>query len=771
VVQGVNYPQGTNTADPTYVDTPWGVKTGMLFAKASSAGLLFTGRNCSPLTGVGGVAGTAKYAVQMAVLVNFTTLTTSNGQMAVSISSRVAGAGNAGDDNSPALGSFGTSLCLIHRNTARVIFTGLTLVPGRWYAIAMSCWNSSGTSYLTTGSDLMSEAYAYDFTTGTVTGPLLSASAGTNLGFSTVNNAPTNRPITVGPINSAVPTWIPDLTLAHALVAYNVRWDATNFAAYYGDAIQALRPSAFSISEVVVPLSATTTMHLSGTATGYPNSAWTPGSPGTPSFGVTNTGSSVSKNSQAVISATSATVTVTATSATGTATFTDPVSFFSVDSPAQFSTISGVTLSGSASPVAGYPNTYTLGVTPVGGSIPGGSISVSVTDPIDGTIGTVNLTTASPTNTVSFTPSTARSNTLTASSSGLTSATVGYTSAYSALSPGTILVTGQTQNTTALTGTVTIKGDGTSGSGLASGGKPPMTYAWYQSLDNSNYTLLSGQTGQNLTLSNWAYGTLGYIKRRATDSTTPTAATADTPRVAFSMTPPQNALILMIGDSRMQNLGVGANTIEDLLPPLLTDAQADVWGTVVCLNRGYSGSQAQATGVTFWYPSTGTLLTPAITAANAVAPANSVKIAMVDLGVNDASNGTDKTVATYVANMAAISATLVAAGYIVGLCKPPCGPNAAANPLTTQYGDALTQVANGTTIFLAEHHNRQMIWNKEPQWDGDQIHPDPAAYPAMRKNYADAAYYTLRSWRDGGSTTVGTGSAIIRSGQRRRGGR
>jgi hypothetical protein len=766
-VQATNYPQGTNTADPTYADTPWGTKTGLLFAKASSAGLSFTGRNISPLTGTGGVAGTAKYAVQMAALVNFTSLTASVGQMAVSIASRSAGAGNAGDDNSPALGAYGTSLALIHRNTVRVIFSGLTLQTGRWYALAMSCWNSTGTTYSTTGTDLMTEAYAYDFTSGTVYGPLLSAAAGTNLGFSTVNDAPVNKPIVVAPINTAIPTWIPDLTLAHVLAAYNVRWDAATFAAYYGDAIQAMRPSAFSISEVVVPLSATTDMHLSGVVSGYPNAVWTPGTPGSPTFGVASSGgASATKNSQVVTSATAATVNVTATSATGTATFTDPVSFFSVDAPVQANAVTGITISGSTSPVAGYPNTYTLGVTPVGGTISGGTLSVTVTDPIDGTIGTVNLTTGSPTATVSFTPSTARTNTLTAASSGLTSGTLNYTSAYSSLSPGTIVVASETQNTTALTGTVTVKGDGTSGSGLASGGHPAISYSWYQSADAVTFNLLAGQTGQNLTLTNQPYGALSFVKRRATDAG---STTADTPRVAFSTTPPQNLMILLIGDSRMQNLGVGTGSIEPLLPPLLTDSQSDVWGTVTCLNRGYSGSQAQGTAASPWYPTaSGTLLPAAVTAADAAAPANCVKIALVDLGVNDAANGTDKTVAGFVANIQAIAAYLVSAGYIVGLCKPPVGPGASTPvlSLTTQFGDALTQATNGTTIFLAEHNNRRMIWNNEPAWDADEIHPSSLAFPAMRKNYADAAYFTYRCWRDGlGAATPTT----TKSGQRRRG--
>lgn len=81
----------------------------------------------------------------------------------------------------------------------------------------------------------------------------------------------------------------------------------------------------------------------------------------------------------------------------------------------------GISLSGPGTGVAGQvTSNYTVGVLPVGANIPGGSITVAVSD---GTVtNNVTLTTAVPTSATNFTEASAGTYSITAASAGLTSA-------------------------------------------------------------------------------------------------------------------------------------------------------------------------------------------------------------------------------------------------------------------------------------------------------------------------------------------------------------
>jgi lysophospholipase L1-like esterase len=189
----------------------------------------------------------------------------------------------------------------------------------------------------------------------------------------------------------------------------------------------------------------------------------------------------------------------------------------------------------------------------------------------------------------------------------------------------------------------------------------------------------------------------------------------------------------------------------------VTDSAADLFATTVTDNRGVGGTTtddwlptAAARAVTWQGVSQGTVVP--LTWAKAAFATSSAASGVTDiyihvmLGTNDA--GASTTAATYGANLAAVCANLVAAGYKVILSYPPwanANSSAAVNDRLLDYQARVDALVDGVTVFRGDTDVYSAFADNPTNLTTNDVHPTAAGRLTLQKLWSDAITNVLFS--------------------------
>jgi lysophospholipase L1-like esterase len=252
---------------------------------------------------------------------------------------------------------------------------------------------------------------------------------------------------------------------------------------------------------------------------------------------------------------------------------------------------------------------------------------------------------------------------------------------------------------------------------------------------------ISGATTRAVTISNPGSKTAKryYAQRQSDSSETVTTFSGLSTYGHPGIKAPKDILgILPVGDSH--------SSINSLMRFFGAELSARDYMAKIAHASPYSGAAAYHTTVGLsWQPSAIQGSTVLMDRALLMAAADSLDIAMVCLGVNDAGSGLQTDAATFYTKMQNVIAALLAGGIRkVILNVPPPRNDVAAYAATLQtYTDVYYSLCNGNSIVMGDVSTAKL--GGIGFWRHDNLHLTRAGYQRMAANWADALTFRKTS--------------------------